>query len=74
MDEDLVHHIFPNVTNRDSSTAKCSTARQLLQSKRHDILDFRCPIEINKSKSKEVNCLTHKYQSKEIYFNKGEIK
>ncbi len=70
MDDDLVPHIFPSI-NRDLSSFKTSKARQLVQSRHHDILDFKCPIEINKTNSNDVNCITHKYQSKEIYFNKG---
>ena len=70
MDDDLVSHIFASI-NRDLSSSKLSKARQLVQSKHHDILDFKCPIEINKTNSNDVNCITHKYQSKEIYFNKG---
>ena len=70
-DDDLISHIFPS-TNRDLSSSKSSTARQLVQSKRYDILDFKCPIEICTNNSNEINCLTHKYFSKDIYFNKGE--
>ena len=70
MEDDLVSHIFPLI-QRDVS-AKTSASK--LAQKKHDILDFRCPIDFENSELDQVKCFTHEYMWKDICYSKGKNK